>query len=362
VTDTVAVTPELQRFLDPEGRAVRPLPAFAEEPGALISLYRAMALTRTFDAKAIALQRTGRLGTYASSLGQEAVAVGIGAAMTPEDVLLPSFRELGAQILRGITLDELLLFWGGDERGSNFKGPREDFPICVPVGSHGPHAAGVALAFKLRRQLRVAVCVLGDGATSKGDVYEAMNLAGVWRLPLVFVVNNNQWAISVPRERQTAAKTLAQKAEACGFSGGQVDGNDVIAVRHCVERALATAREDGGPTLIEAVTYRLSDHTTADDASRYRDDETVGKHWKEEPLIRLRLYLTEAGLWDKDDEERLLETCSQEVEAAADRYLATAPQPPTSMFDHLYGELPADLAEQRAAVSDAGGVEDVTDD
>jgi pyruvate dehydrogenase E1 component alpha subunit len=153
VTDTVAVTPELQRFLDPEGRAVRPLPAFAEEPGALISLYRAMALTRTFDAKAIALQRTGRLGTYASSLGQEAVAVGIGAAMTPEDVLLPSFRELGAQILRGITLDELLLFWGGDERGSNFKGPREDFPICVPVGSHGPHAAGVALAFKLRRQL-----------------------------------------------------------------------------------------------------------------------------------------------------------------------------------------------------------------
>jgi pyruvate dehydrogenase E1 component alpha subunit len=191
VTDTVAVTPELQRFLDPEGRAVRPLPAFAEEPGALISLYRAMALTRTFDAKAIALQRTGRLGTYASSLGQEAVAVGIGAAMTPEDVLLPSFRELGAQILRGITLDELLLFWGGDERGSNFKGPREDFPICVPVGSHGPHAAGVALAFKLRRQLRVAVCVLGDGATSKGDVYEAMNLAGVWRLPLVFVVNNN---------------------------------------------------------------------------------------------------------------------------------------------------------------------------
>jgi pyruvate dehydrogenase E1 component alpha subunit len=362
VTDARAVTQAFERFLDPEGRAVRPLPAFAEEPGALISLYRAMVATRTFDAKAVALQRTGRLGTYASSLGQEAVAVGIGAAMAPEDVLLPSFREQGAQFLRGVAMDELLLYWGGDERGSDFKGPREDFPICVPVGSHGPHGAGVALAFKLRREPRVAVCVLGDGATSKGDVYEAMNLAGVWRLPLVFVVNNNQWAISVPRERQTAAETLAQKAEACGFPGRQVDGNDVIAVRYAMEQALATAREGNGPTLIEAVTYRLSDHTTADDASRYRDDETVGKHWKEEPLIRMRLYLSQAGLWDKDDEERLLETCGQEVEAAADRYLATAPQPPTAMFDHLYDELPADLAEQRAALSGASGKEAAADD
>jgi 2-oxoisovalerate dehydrogenase E1 component alpha subunit len=362
VTDARAVTQAFERFLDPEGRAADPLPAFAQDTDTLVSLYRAMVLTRTFDAKAIALQRTGRLGTYASSLGQEAVAVGIGAAMTPEDVLLPSFREQGAQFLRGVALDELLLYWGGDERGSDFKGPREDFPISVPVGSHAPHAAGVALAFKLRRQPRVAVCVLGDGATSKGDVYEAMNLAGVWRLPLVFVINNNLWAISVPRERQTAAETLAQKAEACGFPGCQVDGNDVIAVRHGMERALATAREGGGPTLIEAVTYRLSDHTTADDASRYRDDETVGKHWKEEPLIRLRLYLSQAGYWDKDDEESLLETCGQEVEAAADRYLATAPQPPTAMFDHLFAELPQDLAKQRACLSDESSAKAVADD
>ena len=356
------MTQAFERFLDPEGRATAPFPAFAQEPDTLVSLYRAMVLTRTFDAKAVALQRTGRLGTYASSLGQEAVAVGIGAAMRSEDVLLPSFREQGAQFLRGVALEELLLYWGGDERGSDFKGPREDFPICVPVGSHAPHAAGVALAFKLRGEPRVAVCVLGDGATSKGDVYEAMNLAGVWRLPLVFVVNNNQWAISVPRERQTAADTLAQKAEACGFPGCQVDGNDVIAVRHAIERTLAIARKDGGPALIEAVTYRLSDHTTADDASRYRDDETVGKHWKEEPLIRMRLYLTEVGIWDKDDEERLLETCGQEVEAAADRYLSTALQPPTAMFDHLYSELPADLAEQRAALCNEGGEEATADD
>ena len=245
------------RFLDPDGRAVRELPGFANDPEELIALYRAMVLTRAFDAKAIALQRTGRLGTYGSSLGQEAVAVGVGAAMAPEDVLVPAFREQGAQILRGVTLVELLLYWGGDERGSDFAGPRQDFPVCVPVGAHAPHAAGVALAMQLRGEARAAVCVFGDGATSKGDVYEAMNFAGLRKLPLIFVVNNNGWAISVPRARQSAAETLAQKSIAAGFAGEQVDGNDVIAVREAVERALAQARSGGGPSLIEAITYRL---------------------------------------------------------------------------------------------------------
>ncbi len=197
-------------FLDADGNAAAELPPGAGQADALRALYRAMVLTRTFDAKAIALQRTGRLGTFASSLGQEAVAVGVAAAMRAEDVLLPSFREQGAQLWRGVRPVELLLYWGGDERGSDFRDAREDFPICVPVGTHAPHAAGVALAFRLRGEARVAVCVLGDGATSKGDVYEAMNFAGVESLPVVFVVNNNQWAISVPRARQTAAATLAQ--------------------------------------------------------------------------------------------------------------------------------------------------------
>ena len=339
------------RFLDPEGRAVRDLPDFAQDPAELIALYRAMVLTRAFDAKAIALQRTGRLGTYGSSLGQEAVAVGVGAAMAPEDVLLPSFREQGAQILRGVSMVELLLYWGGDERGSDFAGPRQDFPVCVPVGTHAPHAAGVALALQLRGAARVAVCVLGDGATSKGEVYEAMNFAGVRRLPLVFVVNNNQWAISVPRAQQSAAETLAQKAIAAGFAGEQVDGNDVIAVREGVERAFAKARAGGGPSLIEAVTYRLSDHTTADDASRYRDDAEVSAHWKQEPIARLRDYLVEAGHWSKDDEEALLAECSDKIEAATEEYLAIPPLPPHAMFDHLYAQLPRALAEQRDALT-----------
>ncbi|HXF86794.1 MAG TPA: thiamine pyrophosphate-dependent enzyme, partial [Xanthobacteraceae bacterium] len=252
------------RFLEPSGAAAAPLPEFARDPAALIALYRAMVLTRVFDAKAIALQRTGRLGTYASSLGQEAVAVGLAAAMQPDDVLLPSFREHGAQLWRGVTLQELFLYWGGDERGNDFSGPRADFPNCVPVGSHAPHAVGVGLAFRLRKENKCAVCVFGDGATSKGDVAEALNMAGVWKVPVVFVVNNNGWAISVPVAKQTAAATLAQKAVAAGIPGAQVDGNDVIAVRFAVERALAAARTGAGPSLVEAVTYRLADHTTAD--------------------------------------------------------------------------------------------------
>jgi 2-oxoisovalerate dehydrogenase E1 component alpha subunit len=346
---TVSFEIEYRRLLAPSGDVTAVMPDFARDSTELIRLYRAMVLTRTFDAKAVALQRTGRLGTYPSSLGQEAVAVGVAAAMRAADLLMPSFREHGAQLWRGVTLLDLLLYWGGDERGSAFSNPQHDFPVNVPVGSHAPHAVGVALAFKLRGEQRVAVCVFGDGATSKGDVAEAMNIAGVWRLPVVFIVNNNGWAISVPVARQTAAVTLAPKAVAAGIRGEQVDGNDVIAIRAAVEDALTRARAGSGPTLVEAVTYRLSDHTTADDASRYRSDAEASQHWNEEPIARLRRYLVKHGLWIKEDEERTLTACSAEVEAAVEAYLATAPQAIESMFDHTYATLPADLTDQRAA-------------
>ncbi|MHA1568223.1 MAG: pyruvate dehydrogenase (acetyl-transferring) E1 component subunit alpha [Alphaproteobacteria bacterium] len=336
-------------YLAPDGTARGTLPALAGDRDALIGLYRAMALTRAFDAKAIAMQRAGQLGTYASSLGQEAVACGIGAAMAAGDVLLPSFREHGTQIMRGVTMEELFLFWGGDERGHDFAGPRQDFPVSVPVGSHAQHAVGVALALKLRHESRAAVCVFGDGATSKGDVAEALNAAGVWRLPAVFVVTNNQWAISVPRDRQTAAETLAQKAVAAGLPGHQVDGNDAIAVCHVVGAALDRARTGGGPTLIEALTYRLADHTTADDASHYRDPDEVSRRWAEEPVSRLRAYLTGQGWWSKDDERALLSACAATVDTAAETFLEMPPQPPQAIFDFLYEKLPEPLAAQRAA-------------
>jgi pyruvate dehydrogenase E1 component alpha subunit len=267
--------------------------------------------------------------------------------MRPEDVLLPSYRDNGTLLWRGVKMEEILLYWGGDERGNLSSGPAHDFPFCIPVGSQAPHAAGVAYAFKLRRQARVAVCLVGDGGTSKGDLYEAMNFAGVDKLPVVFVVNNNQWAISVPLRLQTASQTLAQKAIAAGLPGEQVDGNDVIAVRDAAEQAIAAARSGQGPRLIEAVTYRLGDHTTADDASRYRTADEVQARWKEEPIARLRTHLVSRKAWGKAEEEELSRQCQERVDAAIARYLATEPRAPETMFDHLYAELPEVYAPQR---------------
>jgi pyruvate dehydrogenase E1 component alpha subunit len=329
------------------------LPGFASDTALLVSLYRAMVLARAFDLKAVSLQRTGRLGTYAVGLGQEAVGVGIASAMRQEDVLLPSYRDNAALLWRGVKMEEILLYWGGDERGNNSSGPPHDFPYCIPVGSQAPHAAGVAYAFKFRKQPRVAVCLFGDGATSKGDLWEAMNFAGVHKLPLVFVANNNQWAISVPLKLQTAAETLAQKAIAAGFAGEQVDGNDVIAVRAAAAEAIAAARGGQGPRFIEALTYRLGDHTTADDAGRYRPPEEVQGRWKEEPIARLRAHLVSQKAWGKAQEEQLVSACQEQVDAAAQRYLAMGPRAPETMFDHLYAELPRAYASQRDALKGA---------
>jgi 2-oxoisovalerate dehydrogenase E1 component alpha subunit len=334
-------------YLAPDGSVQRRLPSFVSDTNLLLSLYRGMVLTRTFDLKAVSLQRTGRLGTYAVSLGQEAVSVGIASAMRDEDVVLPSYRDNGALLWRGMKMEEILLFWGGDERGNRSSNPAHDFPCCIPVGSQAPHAAGVAYAFKFRKEPRVAVCLFGDGATSKGDVWEAMNFAGVWKLPVVFVANNNQWAISVPLRLQTASETLAQKAIAAGFSGEQVDGNDVIAVRAAAKDAIEHARTGKGPVFIEAVTYRLSDHTTADDAARYRPPEEVQARWREEPIARLRAYLVNQKAWGKTEEEQLAAECHQRVEEAVERYLAVGPRAPETMFDHLYAELPKAYVSQR---------------
>jgi 2-oxoisovalerate dehydrogenase E1 component alpha subunit len=334
-------------YLAPDGTTRGPLPGWAADADALVPLYRGMVLTRAFDLKAVALQRTGRLGTYAVSLGQEAVSVGVASAMRAEDVLLPSYRDNAALLWRGVKMEEILLYWGGDERGSRWSGPPHDFPFCVPVGSQAPHAAGVAYAFRLRKEPRVAVCLFGDGATSKGDVFEAMNFAGVWKLPVVFVAVNNQWAISVPLHLQTAAQTLAQKAIAAGFPGEQVDGNDVIAVRTALDAAIADARAGDGPRFIEALTYRLGDHTTADDAARYRPPGEVQLHWKEDPIARLRAHLVSRNRWDKAQEEALARECQQEIDAAVERYLATPARSPETMFDHLYAQLPGVYSGQR---------------
>jgi 2-oxoisovalerate dehydrogenase E1 component alpha subunit len=337
-----------RQILDPTGHLMAPLPGFAADLNDVVRMYEAMTRVRVFDAKAVNLQRTGRLGTYPSSLGHEATHVGVGAAMRAEDVLAPVYREYGTQLWRGVTMKEILLYWGGDERGNDFAGPRHDFAWCVPIATQTLHAAGAAMAFKVRREARCAVAYIGDGGTSEGAFYEALNLAGARALPVVFVIVNNGWAISVPVAAQTATQTLAQKAIAAGIPGVQVDGNDVFAIRDEMARALQTARDGGGPCLIETMTYRLSDHTTADDASRYRAQDEVDRAWTLEPLLRLREYLTRAGAWSAAREAALLEDCSREVEGAVQEYLDSVTPSTDGMFDYLFAELPAHLQEQRA--------------
>ncbi len=337
---------DVLRFLSPEGAPSRPLPASATE-SLLVFLYRAMALTRVFDGKAVALQRTGQLGTFASALGQEAVGVGVAAAMAEQDVLAPSYRDHAAQFLRGMSMAECLLYWGGDERGSDFARSRQDFPNCVPVATQVAHAVGAAYAFKLRREGRVAVTFIGDGGTANGAFYEALNMAGVWNVPVVIVINNNGWAISTPRSRECAAPTLAQKGVATGVAGQQVDGNDVVAVYESARQAIEKARAGGGPTIIEALTYRLGDHTTADDATRYRDPDLVRREWAREPIARMRNYLLQIGAWNEAKEAALQNESHENVARAVEDYLATAIVGSDAMFDDLYAELPSVYVGQR---------------
>jgi 2-oxoisovalerate dehydrogenase E1 component alpha subunit len=336
-----------RQILGPAGELVAPLPPFAQDTAEVVRMYRAMTLVRVFDAKAVNLQRTGQLGTYPSSLGHEAAHIGVGAAMRAEDVLAPVYREFGTQLWRGVTMPEILTYWGGDERGNDFAVPRQDFAWCVPIATQTLHAAGAAMAFKVLKEPRCALAYIGDGGTSEGAFYEALNLAGSRALPVVFVIVNNGWAISVPVAAQTAAQTLAQKAVAAGIPGVQVDGNDVLAVRDVVAGALESARRGAGPSLIEALTYRLSDHTTADDASRYRSGQEVKNAWALEPLIRTRAFLVNNGQWDADKEQALLQECALKVDAAVTEYLAKSKPSTDAMFEHLFAVLPAHLREQR---------------
>lgn len=347
----------MTRIVDAEGVLLGTLPDFAQDREELRRMYRIMVETRAFDRKAVALQRTGQLGTYASCLGQEAIGTATGLALKADDVLIPAYRDYAAQFLRGVPWESVMLYWAGDERAMKFPEgtpSHHDFPFSVPIGTHVPHAIGVAYAAKLRKQPKVVLTSCGDGATSRGDFYEAVSSAKVWNLPLVFLVSNNQWAISMPASRQTGAQTMAQKAIAGGIPGEQVDGNDVIATRMVLERAIEAARAGQGPRLVEAVTYRLHDHTTADDARRYRDETEVKDAWARCPIRRLRACMETLGCWNATDEEQLAAQATAKAEAIAQAYLAVKPDQPESIFDSLYESLPRSMEWQRAEVMAAG--------
>lgn len=335
------------QYLDSEGRPVQSLPEWSTNTDWLLRCYHYMVLARKFDAKAIALQRTGQLGTYASLLGSEGIDVPVTLSMDSQDVLVPYYRNHICQIIRGLPIEEAFLYWGGDERGNASPEMNTDLPNAVPIATQSLHACGVATALKIKGKRRATVTFIGDGGTSKGDFMEALNIAGVWHLPVVFIINNNQWAISVPREIQCAANALSDKALAAGIPGLQVDGNDIIAMREVTQQALQRAYEGKGPTLIEAVSYRLSDHTTADDATRYRDNDELKAAWQREPIKRIRNFMLELGIWDEEKEKALLHEINQQIQRAVERYLAIAPQPVDSIFNHMYAELPEHLIEQR---------------
>ena len=315
-------------------------------------LYRAMLLGRRLDERMIRLQRQGRIGTFAPIKGQEASQVGAAATLRRTDWMVPSFRETAAMLLRGWPIEKLLLLFAGYLEGGQPDESQNDLPITIPVATQLPHAVGLAYAAQYRGDDAVVMAFCGDGATSEGDFHEAVNFAGVWHVPAVFVVQNNQWAISVPLKKQTHSRTIAQKALAYGLPGIQVDGNDVLAVYAAAREAVDRARAGDGPTLIECVTYRLGVHTTADDPTKYRPDEEVAIWEQKDPLTRFRAYLEKRNLL----EEGLEQAVDEEIAEAVRRFEAAPPADPLTMFDHVYAELPPDLKAQREEMAARGQV------
>jgi pyruvate dehydrogenase E1 component alpha subunit len=338
---------ERLRVLDETGKTVPGLDPDLPE-AELRTIYERMLRTRAADAKAVKLQRQGRLGTYAPSLGHEACQVGLASAMAGNDWFFPYFRDLGIFITLGYPLADYYHLWMGNEAGMKTPDGVNIFPISVPVGSQIPQAVGAGLAAKYRKLPIAIVTTFGDGATSEGDFHEGLNFAGVFRTPNVFVCQNNQFAISVPRTRQTAAATIAQKAVAYGFPGVQVDGNDVLAVYAAAREALGNARAGRGPTLIEAYTYRMGDHTTSDDAARYRSKEEVREWERRDPILRFRLYLGKKGLWDEAYEKAVQESATEFVEKAVAEAEARLTATLDDIFAYTYAAMPPELEAQLA--------------
>ncbi len=311
-----------------------------------LALYQKMLFTRLADQRGLLLQRQGRFGTYAPIWGQEACQIGSAYVLQKGDWIFPAFREIAATLMIGVALKNFMLYWMGNEMGSHAPEGINIMPVSIPVGTHIPHAVGTAWAAKLRGDQIVTVAYFGDGATSKGDFHEAMNFAGVFKTPTVFFCQNNQFAISVPRSRQTASATIAQKAIAYGFDGIQVDGNDLFGVIAATKEAVDKARSGGGPTLIEGVTFRFGPHTTADDPTKYRTENEI-EPWKPlDPMIRLRLYLKGKGLWSEEVEQRMTEESQKEIDQAVKDAEAVPPPEIEEIFKYVFAEMTPPLKEQ----------------
>lgn len=356
---------EMLRILGPDGSLEKgqkvpsiPLPD-------LIRLYRTMLLNRRLDERMTMLQRQGRIGFYIGSIGEEASILGSAYALQDTDWIVPCYREAGALLFRGFSLFELLCNLFGNARDRmkgrqmpcHYAAPELRWAsVSSPVGTQIPHATGLGLAIKIRKGKEVVLVYFGDGATSEGDFHVALNFAGVFKTPTVFFCRNNQWAISVPQRKQTASESIAVKARAYGFEGVRVDGNDLFAVYSACREAVEKARSGGGPSLIEAVTYRQGPHSTSDDPRAYRDDREV-EAWKaKDPLVRFKAYLTAQGYWSEEEDARLEEELKEEMLETIQKAEAIGPPPLESLFEDVFDELPWPLQEQREMILEAAEV------
>lgn len=347
VTDKLSfkVAEKVHQILTPEGEVVGELPDLPDRR--LIEFYRWMILGRTFSERMVALQRQGRMGTYAPMNGQEAAALGIAAPLQPEDWLVAAYRENLAHLVKGVPMLTLMKQWGGYIADDY---PREAhcLPFQIVLSTQMLHAVGVAQALKYEKKPYVVVASCGDGATSEGDFNEALNFAGVFKAPVVIVVHNNGWAISTPRWRQSAAEYIADRGPGFGIPAYVVDGNDLFAVYQVMSEAIARARAGDGPTLVEAITYRLGAHTTADDPTKYRAEADLQEWRRRDPLVRFRKFLMARNILTDADDERLHQEVAAEIQAAVAAYEALPPQKPALLFDLVYAEQPPQLQRQQA--------------
>lgn len=331
------------QVIDEDGNADASLFPKDLDDSRIVEMCKYMLFARALDAKTLSLQRQGRAVTYAPLVGEEATQIGTAFAMREQDFFVPNFRQHGVFLARGFPLENFFIYWRGFEDGSKTPQRFNATPVAVPVGSQVVHGAGIAFAFKYKGKDAAVVAYVGDGGTSEGEFYEAINFAGVWKVPLVVIIENNQWAISVPRNAQSAAETLAQKGIAAGIRCVQVDGNDVVAVYKATKDALDNSKD--GPTIIECVTYRMSMHTTADDPTRYRSDAEVAEWAKKDPILRIKAYLAKKGLWNGDIEKQASDEQLRQIDDAVDKAEQFKPDP-SGMFDDVYSYMPEVLKEE----------------
>lgn len=338
---------EMVQVLNEKGEVVNEklMPDLSDEE--LVELMSRMVYTRILDQRSISLNRQGRLGFYAPTAGQEASAIASHFALEKEDFILPGYRDVPQIVWHGLPLYQAFLFSRGHYAGNQIPDEVNVIPPQIIIGAQYVQAAGVALGLKKRGKKAVAATYTGDGGSSQGDFYEGINFAGAYGAPAVFIVQNNQFAISTPREKQTAAVTIAQKAVAAGIPGVVVDGMDPLAVYAVVRDARERAINGGGPTLIETICYRYGPHTMAgDDPTRYRTSDTDSEWEKKDPIVRFRKYLEEKGLWNEDKENEIIEKAKDEIRDAIKKADETPKQKVTDLISNMYEELPFNLKEQ----------------